>query len=610
MAAEEKWKGWASKEHSSAEQAGEKEPCVLLGQQLGEPGRFAYAALCGISLAWLFPEKEQSSFRTEFIEGFVKWLDLPDAVLPAMTAFASGLGGEGTETFAQILLKDPILKENPVVVTQDLLSFSLRDGYYDARARVLICHITWLLRIPLEELEVLEESLLESLKEQKEEESETAEVSRKKKERRKKLKRYLLIGLATVGGGTVIGLTGGLAAPLVAAGAATIIGSAGAAALGSTAGIAVMASLFGAAGAGLTGYKMKKRVGAIEEFEFLPLTEGKQLHITIAITGWLCTGKYGSFTAPWSSMLQSSEQYCLAWESKYLMELGNALDSLLNGFVNMMAQEALKFTVLSGIVTALTWPASLLTVASVIDNPWGVCLHRSAEVGKHLAHILLSRQQGKRPVTLIGFSLGARVIYFCLQEMAQEKDSQGIIEDVVLLGAPVEGEAKYWKAITKVVSGRIINGYCRGDWLLGFVYRTSSVQLNVAGLQPVDLDDRRMVNMDLSSVVNGHLDYMKQMDTILKAVGIKTRECQLEEKGSGSLFSPLAKKSQRAAGSETRKEENTVREEDAADSEALPAGHAHHHDSPSYRLGETSLPCPDCSNSGDSKKQAAGEGTN
>uniref|UniRef100_A0A493T3Q6 Transmembrane and coiled-coil domains 4 n=1 Tax=Anas platyrhynchos platyrhynchos TaxID=8840 RepID=A0A493T3Q6_ANAPP len=311
---------------------------------------------------------------------------------------------------------------------------------------------------------------------------------------------------------------------------------------------------------------MKKRVGAIEEFEFLPLTEGKQLHITIAITGWLCAGKYGSFTAPWSSLLQSSEQYCLAWESKYLMELGNTLDYLLNGFVNMMAQEALKLTVLSGIVTALTWPTSLLTVASVIDNPWGVCLHRSAEVGKHLAHILLSRQQGKRPVTLIGFSLGARVIYFCLQEMAQEKDSQGIIEDVVLLGAPVEGEAKYWKALTKVVSGRIINGYCRGDWLLGFVYRTSSVQLNVAGLQPVDLDDRRMVNMDLSSVVKGHLDYMKQMDTILKAVGIKTKECRLEEKAGAGLFPPPAKKSQQEAGGETQEEENTVQEEDGAGS--------------------------------------------
>lgn len=41
------------------------------------------------------------------------------------------------------------------------------------------------------------------------------------------------------------------------------------------------------------GYKMKKRVGAIEEFEFLPLTGGRQLHISIAITGWLSTGKYG-----------------------------------------------------------------------------------------------------------------------------------------------------------------------------------------------------------------------------------------------------------------------------------------------------------------------------
>ncbi|KAM7139341.1 transmembrane and coiled-coil domain-containing protein 4 [Macrochelys suwanniensis] len=558
MAEEQKWSRQAWRRLRMAEQTDAKEPCELVGKQLGEPGRFAYAALCGISLACLFPEKEQSSFRMEFIGGLVKWLELSDAVLPAMTAFTSGLGGEGTETFAQILLKDPVLENNPVVITQDLLSFSLKDGYYDARARVLICHVTWLLRIPLGELEVLEESLLESLKEQKEEESETAEASRRKKERKRRLRRYLMIGLATVGGGTVIGLTGGLAAPLVAAGAATIIGSAGAAALGSTAGIAVMASLFGAAGAGLTGYKMKKRVGAIEEFEFLPLTEGKQLHITIAITGWLCTGKYGSFTAPWSSMLQSSEQYCLAWESKYLMELGNALDSLLNGFVNIMAQEALKFTVLSGIVTALTWPASLLTVASVIDNPWGVCLNRSAEVGKHLAQILLSRQQGKRPVTLIGFSLGARVIYFCLKEMAQEKDCEGIIEDVVLLGAPVEGEAKYWKAFTKVVSGRIINGYCRGDWLLSFVYRTSSAQLNVAGLQPVSLDDRRMVNMDLSSVVNGHLDYMKQMDTILKAVGIKTKECRLEEKGNPSLFSNQSEKRQPTADSESQEEESTL----------------------------------------------------
>ncbi|XP_015268091.1 PREDICTED: transmembrane and coiled-coil domain-containing protein 4 [Gekko japonicus] len=542
-----------------------EEPLQCVGQQLAEPGKFAYAALWGISLASLFPGPEDSSYRTEVIERLVKWLELSEAVLPAMLAFAGGLGGEGTDTFVQILLKEPALSENPKNITQDLVAFSLKDGSYDARLRVLLAHVTWLLRIPPVELEAAEERLLECLNEEEEEESETAEASRKKKERRRRLKRYLLIGLATVGGGTVIGLTGGLAAPLVAAGAAAIIGSAGAAALGSVAGIAVMASLFGAAGAGLTGYKMKKRVGAIEEFEFLPLTEGKQLHITVAITGWLSTGKFGSFTAPWSSLLHSKEQYCLAWESKYLMELGNALDSLWNGLVNMVAQEALKYTVLAGIVTALTWPASLLTVASVIDNPWGVCLHRSAEVGKHLAQILLSRQQGRRPVTLIGFSLGARVIYFCLREMAKEKDCKGIIEDVVLLGAPVEGDAKSWKPFTKVVAGKIINGYCRGDWLLSFVYRTSSVQLSVAGLQPVTLDDRRMVNVDLSSVVSGHLDYMKQMDTILKAVGVKTKQCRLEEGGTLAVLSNKTAESQAVALHDDAPAEPSMRQEEDED---------------------------------------------
>ena len=52
------------------------------------------------------------------------------------------------------------------------------------------------------------------------------------------------------------GVTGGLAAPLGAAGASAVLGAGGAAALGSATGIAIMASLFGAAGAGLTGERV------------------------------------------------------------------------------------------------------------------------------------------------------------------------------------------------------------------------------------------------------------------------------------------------------------------------------------------------------------------
>lgn len=81
---------------------------------------------------------------------------------------------------------------------------------------------------------------------------EKKELSRR--ERTKKIKRYALIGLATLGGGAVLGLTGGLAAaPLIGIGVGPLFGGATAAALGSTAGIAIIGSLFGVAGAGLTG---------------------------------------------------------------------------------------------------------------------------------------------------------------------------------------------------------------------------------------------------------------------------------------------------------------------------------------------------------------------
>lgn len=100
------------------------------------------------------------------------------------------------------------------------------------------------------------------------------------------------------------------------------------------------------------------------------------------------------------------------------------------------------------------------------------------------------------------------------------------------------------------------------------------------------------------------------MDTILRAVGVRTKDSRLEEKGSVSLVAPPAKKSQQAAGSEAPQEEDTVREEEegAADGEALPASCTHRRDSPGSLLGETLLPCPDCSSSGDGKKQGAGEG--
>lgn len=54
-----------------------------------------------------------------------------------------------------------------------------------------------------------------------------------------------------------LGLTGGLAAPLVASGIGTITASSAFAGLATAAGSAIFGSIFGVAGGGLAGYKMK-----------------------------------------------------------------------------------------------------------------------------------------------------------------------------------------------------------------------------------------------------------------------------------------------------------------------------------------------------------------
>lgn len=79
------------------------------------------------------------------------------------------------------------------------------------------------------------------------------ENATKRRDKIRKIKRYASVGVATIAGGTLIGLTGGLAAPFIGVGVGTILGGASAAAIASTTGIAIIGSIFGVAGAGLTG---------------------------------------------------------------------------------------------------------------------------------------------------------------------------------------------------------------------------------------------------------------------------------------------------------------------------------------------------------------------
>lgn len=428
---------------------------------------------------------------------------------------------------------------------EELVILSVSSGVYDARSHYLIVEVAESLGIPRDLVEIHCESIYDLLLKAQTKaitgENDTeSDKDRERRDTKKKIKKYVMIGLASIGGGAVIGVTGGLAAPIVASAFAGVIGAGSIVMSSAAAGI--VGSLFGVAGAGLTASKMNKRIGDLEEFAFESLNPGHEqtsLTITIAISGWISDEGDQQFSKQWKYLRHTKEQYCLCYESKYLLELSRAMDYLLSFVVSYATQEALKYTFLASVMAAIAWPTALISIANIIDNPWDVCLGRSAQAGKHLADVLMSRQQGKRPASLIGFSLGARVIFFCLQELAQRKDSEGIIGDVVLLGAPVTASVDQWKPLGRVVSGRMVNGYSSSDWMLKFLYRTSSAAIRVAGLQEIKWEDRRLKNIDLTTLVSGHMDYYKKLNEILDYVNIRTVVVNFREDDLLALSTPI-----------------------------------------------------------------------
>ncbi|KAK8160671.1 hypothetical protein BKA80DRAFT_275673 [Phyllosticta citrichinensis] len=161
----------------------------------------------------------------------------------------------------------------------------------------------------------------------------------------------------------------------------------------------------------------------------------------------------------------------------------------------------------------------LLRVAKIVDNPFSVARSRSDKAGAVLADALINKAQGERPVTLIGYSLGARVIFAALQSLAKRK-AFGLVESVVMMGSPTPSDAAAWRKIRAVVAGRVVNVYSESDHILGFLYRTSSIQLGVAGLQPVK-GVQGIENVDVSPLVDGHTKYRFLTGAILRQIGMQ-----------------------------------------------------------------------------------------
>ncbi|RYP03815.1 hypothetical protein DL764_004865 [Monosporascus ibericus] len=446
-------------------------------------------------------------------------------------------------------------------VLSAMLLVLLSTGSYSAYSRTLICYLTSALEIPPQFLDGEETQIATTMVEsaQKADEEKkggdggmSADAVAEKRRQQSQASRFWKVGLASVAGAAIVGVTGGLAAPIVAGAIGGLMGSVGLGGLASFLGIfwmngALIGTLFGAFGAKMTGEMIDNYAKEVEDFQFLPLrdewgegckmseaAEARRLRVTIGINGWLTSE--GDVTKPWRCLGDESEVFALRYEMKSLLALGAGLESLVTSYAwSAIRTEILRRTVLATLWAAL-WPIHLISMASNLDNPFSLARNRSEKAGRVLADALINKVQGERPVTLIGYSLGARVIYACLRALA-EKRAFGLVDTVVLIGAPVPSNPTHWRLMRTVVAGKMFNVYSANDLILAFLYRATSAQLGIAGLSAISSNGDRIEgveNLDLSEEVQGHLRYPGLIAKILTRCGfpdVRGGEGTIEKEG-------------------------------------------------------------------------------
>lgn len=216
----------------------------------------------------------------------------------------------------------------------DLFLVLIADSIYDSRSRVLFERVGKALEIDWVDICRFERRVTEALEMQQQAEQENWNEEEHMESRRKLAlkKRYIVMGLATVGGGLVIGLSAGLLAPVIGAGLAagfTTIGVTGTTSfLGGAAASAIITSGAAASGSVIGARAANRRTGAVKTFEYRPLHNNKRVNLIVTISGWM-TGKVDDVRLPFSTVDPvMGDIYSVLWEPEMLTSMGDTINIL------------------------------------------------------------------------------------------------------------------------------------------------------------------------------------------------------------------------------------------------------------------------------------------
>ena len=262
------------------------------------------------------------------------------------------------------------------------------------------------------------------------------------------------------------------------------------------------------------------------------------------------------------------EQYTIAWEKSLLLQLNSSAKEFQLGLAKKGAGEVLKKTAMASLMTAVAIPSTMLSLSDIIDEKWTLAAERADEAGILLAQSLLDSDAGHRPVSLVGFSFGARIILSCIQELArhqciweqqQQQVNEGdsgsrrattasrkgsgtrmssskrqreptadkytrepasIVEDVIVMGTPASVKPSSWTVYRSIVGGRLVNCYSKNDLMLALMYRYKNpTQILNPPVGIGEVSAPGIENYDCSSLVANHGEYCVAVREILEVVG-------------------------------------------------------------------------------------------
>lgn len=330
------------------------------------------------------------------------------------------------------------------------------------------------------------------------------------------------IAAASVAGVAVVGPLAFIAAPAIG-GAIGVYGSlSGAAATshglavlggGSLAaggfGIAGGTAVVTAAGVGLGGVSgasvARAYVGSDKSFGFEKVAAGDETTVIFA-NGFLSEGQSG--WGDWEHLVRqrypNATVYRLTWGAKELKSLtsiiGPGAMQLSDKAVGALAMRAAK-----GAARRLGPLSAAFTAASLAKNPWHVARTRASMTGAVVADAIV--RADLRSVTLVGFSLGGRVMTAAAESLATRREEEPRIQAMHLLGAAV-GTRRNWHVIESAVEETIWNYHSENDRVLSGLYRLAEAGTEAIGSVGIPKPSRKIKNVNVSRKVDAHHDHL------------------------------------------------------------------------------------------------------